>query len=450
MRSLFALTLTALLASGCVGPVGGGPPPTDVPATATPMITPTAQPSGPEARTVRGLADLVRSDAARAEADPQAARRASAALEALAADLYRELAQHPDDLVFSPYSVAVALAMARAGAKGQTAVEMDAVLHATVAGDLDAGFNALERSLARRPGTYPFGNIRVPLELATANQLWAQRGTDFGADFLDRLATHYGAGVRLVDYVRAREVARKTINEWVSEQTRARIPDLIKEGVLDELTRFVLTNAIYLKAKWTAPFPKQSTAPAPFRRLDGSETGVQMMRRGAHSAYAKGPGYEAVQLSYVGGLSMIVIVPDIGSFRAVEDGLRDRQRLGQVIGGLAPRYVSLGLPRFEFRSAATLNAPLGRLGMPTAFTDRADFSGISPRERLLLKAVVHEAFIAVDEEGTEAAAATAVIGGATGGPSDIVTLTVDRPFIFLIRDDETGAILFMGRVLDPN
>jgi serpin B len=165
--------------------------------------------------------------------------------------------------------------------------------------------------------------------------------------------------------------------------------------------------------------------------------------------YASSGGAQAIALSYAGGLSMIVVVPDAGTFSALESSL-DAQRLGSILGGMKPRWVDLQLPKFQFRTASPLREALGKLGMPIAFTDAADFSGISPVEKLILQDVVHEAFIAVDEEGTEAAAATAVIGGATAGPSDVVTLTVDRPFLFLVRDDETGAILFMGRVLDPS
>lgn len=390
---------------------------------------------------------LVSSNVARAGAVPEASTRTATALEALALELYGELAREPGDLVFSPYSIAVALAMTRAGASGETARQMDAVLHADAAGDLDTAMNALDQALARRPGSYPFGQGTVPLELATANQLWGQQGTEFGQEFLDRLAAYYGAGMRIVDYVHARDEARNRINDWVSERTRARIPELIPEGVLDETTRLVLTNAIYLKAKWAHSFSE--ARPAPFHRLDGTTTQAQVMRRGGYAGYARAAGYQAVQLTYVGGLSMLVIVPDSGSFASFEASLREPGRLRAVTESLVPTYVNLGLPRFEIRRAEKLRAALSRLGMPIAFTEQADFSKMSPRAPMLIQEVVHEGFIAVDEHGTEAAAATAVIGGATGGPSAWVDLTVDRPFVFLIRDDETGAILFMGRVLDP-
>jgi serpin B len=168
-----------------------------------------------------------------------------------------------------------------------------------------------------------------------------------------------------------------------------------------------------------------------------------------YQQYARGPSYQAVGISYIGGLSMVAIVPDEGAFTQVESGF-DGARISAVLGGLSPTYVNLLFPKFQFRVASGLRGPLSRLGMPTAFTDRADFSVISPREQLLLQEALHQAFISVDEKGTEAAAATGFFGGATGGPTQVIDLTVDRPFIFLIRDDDTGAILFLGRVLDPN
>jgi serpin B len=420
MRSI-ALVIAAVLVAGCTGPG-------------------TAQ-----------AADLVRSDAPRAAADATAGRATAAAVEALAAELYAQLAKEQGNLVFSPYSVAVALAMTRAGAMGETARQMDTVLHALVAGDLDKGFNALEQELAKRAGKYPAGDGAVELDLATANQLFGQRGFTFEAAFLDRLAAQYGAGMRLVDYVQKREDARAAINGWVSDRTKGRIPKIIPEGVLTQDTRLVLTNAVYLKAKWMYSFTKGATAPAPFYRADGSETRAQLMQLNARVRYARGTAYEAVALPYFGGLSMIVVVPERGTFASFENGLRDGARLREVTGGLRDAQVRLRMPKFEFRKQAALKKVLSDLGMPIAFDpDAADFSAMGPAGKdLYIQDVLHEGFITVDEDGTEAAAATAVVVGIVSAPQLNVELTVDRPFVFLIRDDVTGAILFMGRVADP-
>jgi serpin B len=395
-------------------------------------------------------ADEVRSDVPRAMANAADARAAGAVVEAFASDLYQIQARTNDNLVFSPYSIAVALAMTRAGAIGETAAQMDSVLHADLAESLDGAFNALEQALAQRPGEYKVGDETVELELGTANQLWGQRGFPFNAPFLDSLAGHYGAGMLLVDYIEAPERARNTINAWVAEQTRDRIPELIPEGVLNQLTRLVLTNAIYLKAPWLHPFDEKATRDAPFHRLDGSQTRAEMMSVDARLRYVNGDGYQAVELPYAGGaLSMLVVLPDEGRFTAFERSL-DGSRIRAVVGALRDAQVTLHLPRFEFRSQALLKSALSELGMPTAFTEDADFSGMSPEgKNMLIQDVIHEAFISVDEDGTEAAAATAVVVGIVSAPEVSVELTVDRPFLFMIRDAETGAILFLGRVTDP-
>lgn len=451
-----ALLAVALVLAACTPPV----------AEPSPTVAPTSSPgssasSGPSALTVRATGTQIRSDAARAGADLEAARRAAQAISALDADLLRQLAKRDGNLIISPYSIAAALAMTRDGAAGKTREEMDAVLHAALAGDLDAAFNSLDRTLAKPPGSYPFGNTTVPLELGTANQLYGQRDSEFGKAFLDQLATYYGAGLGVVDYkdATAREDARKQINAWVSDRTKTRIPELIPQGVLNDLTRLVLVNAIYLKAKWQLPFDKGSTSAAPFHRLDGTDVQMQLMRAFSTPSlpYMRAPQFQAVSLPYVGGLSMTLVVPDAGQFAFVQGLLGDPGSVSSVLNatssaeanGRARRAIHVKMPKFEFRSSAMLKDTLTALGMRLAFTDGADFSAMSPREKLLIQEVAHQAFISVDEDGTEAAAATAVIAGATGLPSDIVELTVDRPFFFFIRDDETGAVLFTGRVLDP-
>lgn len=396
--------------------------------------------------------ELLKSDAPRTSADPSAAQSASTALSLFSAELYEVLARTEGNLVFSPYSAAVALAMTRAGATGETLDQMSAVLHADEAGDLDAGLNAIDQALATRPGEYKWVDKTVSLELATANQLWGQVEYPFHDAFLDKLAANYGAGMRLVDYIKATEDARKAINAWVSDQTKERIPELIPGGVLNSDTRLVLTNAIYLNAPWMHRFNKDSTAPGPFTRLDGSTVEAQLMRLSEELRYARGSSYQAVELPYVdGSLSMLVIVPESGEFEDFQSGF-DADTLETIVGDLKTAQVKLAFPRFEYRTQASLKDALKEMGMPIAFEPgQADFSGMSPDgKNLFIQDVIHEAFIAVDEDGSEAAAATAVVVGRTSAPIDVVELTVDRPFLYAIRDNETGATLFLGRVVDPS
>ncbi len=388
----------------------------------------------------------IRSGLPRSSADPAAAQDVRAAMDAFSADLYRILAREQGNVVLSPYSVAAALAMTRAGAVGETRMQMDAVLHAALAKDIDAGLNALEQALAKRPGKYKQGDQTLELELATANRLWGQKDFTFEAAFLDALARQYGAGIQVVDYKTAHEAARLTINAWVAARTKDRIKDLIAPGVLDEQTRLVLTNAIYLKAAWALRF--DDGVPGTFHRADGSTVPATLMSQTETLSYGAGDGYQAVRLPYVGGLSMVVIVPDAGKVSSFERGL-DGATLRRIVNGLGGTSVILSMPKFSFRSKAQLKDALSQLGMPIAFTDRADFSGMTKQEPLEIADVIHQAFIAVDEKGTEAAAATAVVMRATAAPLKQVELKVDRPFLFLIQDDETGAILFMGRLADP-
>lgn len=407
---------------------------------------PTPGPGG----TAAPAPEVLLSSAPRTSLDPGAMAGTSEALDQFSFDLYEILAREDGNLVFSPYSAAIALAMTRAGAAGETLDQMDAVLHADTAGDLDAGLNAIDQALAERPGEYQWADKTVELDLATANQLWGQTGFPFHDAFLDELAANYGAGMRLVDYIEARDDARAAINAWVAEQTRDRIPQLIPQGALTEDTRLVLTNAIYLNAPWMHRFSEDGTEPMPFTLPGGDTVDAEMMRLSARLAYAAGDGYEAVELPYAdGSLAMVVIVPDAGEFENFQSEF-DAEALDAVLVGLDRTQVNLRFPKFEFRTQAGLKEALAELGMPVAFDEgQADFSGMGPEGNIFIQDVLQEAFIAVDEHGTEAAAATAVIAGATSAPPEIIDLDVDRPFLFLIRDSETGATLFMGRVLDP-
>jgi len=388
------------------------------------------------------------------EAPPGDVAAVAAGNNAFAAAAYALLAaEEPGNLVYSPASIRLALAMTYAGARGQTATEMAEVLRFDLEpAALHAAFNALDQELASRnlaPYTLQDG-VERKVQLSIANSLWGQQGFTFVPEFLDTLAENYGAGMRVVDFVAAAEAARQAINDWVAGETNDRITDLIPEGVLSEMTRLVLTNAVYLDATWDSIFEKDATFDAPFFLLDGSEVTASTMHQQASFPYAAGAGWQAVELPYVGEhLAMVFVVPDSGRFAEVEE-LVSGGLLAEVVGGLEDAQVNLGLPRFEFRTRASVADLLAAMGMPTAFDPAAaDFSGMTADDRLFISDVIHEAFIRVDEEGTEAAAATAVVMDLTSAPVEVVDLQIDRPFLFSLYDRETGEILFMGRVLNP-
>ena len=406
----------------------------------------------PGATVAPGDAEVARADVVRAAPAAGDAEQGAVAVNAFGLDLYGSIGSDGGNLVFSPASIALALAMARAGARGETAAQMDAVLHADAAGDLLAAINALDQALASRSGSfpaYPEGTLEVALRIANAP--FAQRGLPLESDYLATLAGDFGAGLRLVDYAGDPEAARRTINAWVDEQTGRRIPELLPAGTIDEATLLTLVNAIYLKAPWLDAFVEEATAPAAFTRADGSAVDVAMMDGGTDLlAYAAGDGWQAVELPYAGGkLAMTLVVP--GDLAAFEAGLTPEQFDG-IIGALDSRLVHLRLPRFGQETKVSLGEVLAALGMPDAFDPlQADFSGITAATGLYITAVVHQANIDVDEKGTEAAAATAIVMAGSAAPDDQeVELTLDRPFLFALRDRPTGAILFLGRVVDPS
>ncbi|MBN1319689.1 MAG: serpin family protein [Thermoleophilia bacterium] len=406
------------------------------------------------------MSELTRLAPAASDAD---VRAAASSLQAFGIDLYGILATEAGEgnLVFSPSSIVTALAMTHAGAAGATAEEMAATLHFTLEGDaLHQAFNSLDTALESRSWSKkdPEGKEWGVL-VKTANSLWGQNGITFEKLFLDTLASNYGAGMRLVDYMTAAEEARVAINRWVAGETNDKIPELIPQGTLDALTRLVLVNAVYLDATWQLQFDPDMTKDGQFTTLAGDVVTTPMMTQKEMLPYAAGDGWRAVELAYVGDeLAMTLIVPDEGRFEELEDllaaGLLD-EVAGEPSSGAAEArpltQVQLTMPKFEFRTQTGLSAALAALGIRSAFSPgEADFSGMTTEEPLFISDVIHEAYIAVDEEGTEAAAATAVVMRASGmPPSELVELTIDRPFMFALRDRETGAVLFLGRLTDP-
>jgi serpin B len=376
---------------------------------------------------------------------------ATRAVQELAVDMNRLLAAEPGNLAFSPYSIAVALAMTRRGACGRTAEQMDAVLHSPDSERLSEHLNALSHLLESRAGEWrdPYGDKAHSVELDAANSLWGQVNSAWKRDFVDEIARQYGAGMRLVDFVSDAEDARSRINGWTADQTHERIPEILPPDVVGPATRLVLVNALYLKAPWREPFTRERTRPRPFTLSDGTTLEVDTMVRDLNRAeLGEGPGWQAVRLSYAGdALATTVVVPE-ADLAQLEDQL-DADMLRLMLTEPSQRgSVRLELPRWRLRSTIPLNELLQTLGMTDAFSGLADFSAMCD-EPLHISAALHEAFIAVDEAGTEAAAATAVVMSRAAFRRSPV-LKVDRPFLFVIHDVETAVPLFVGRVSDPS
>jgi serpin B len=358
-------------------------------------------------------------------------------------DLYQALRAQAErgNLFFSPYSLSSALAMAYAGARGETAAQMAQALHFDLPHDQrHAAYNALDLALTMPGGEGAF-------TLRAANSLWGQADFTFRPDFLDTLAVNYGAGLRLADFKdeAAREQARQAINAWVARETEDKITELFKPGVLTPDARLVLANALYFQGLWETPFAPESPQ-APFTLRGGEVISVTTMGRRAMTPYAAGDDYQAVALPYQGGRAEMLVLVPTGDLAAFEQTL-SAERLSEIVAALEPQDVKLYLPRFSFASELSLAQTLAALGMADAFDEqRADFSGMTDEARLVLRHVAHQAVVAVDELGTEAAAATGIVAEIVSMPTEV---RADKPFVFVIRDKPTGTVLSVGRVVDP-
>ncbi len=364
-----------------------------------------------------------------------------------ALDLYGALFDPEANLFCSPYSISQALAMTYAGARGDTEQQMAQALHFTLPQEqLHQAWNALDLALASRGEKTTEGQR---FRLNVVNALWGQANYGFRPEFLDLLALNYGAGLRTLDFSGAPDASRETINRWVEEQTEKKIKDLLPPDSITPRTRLVLTNAIYFNAGWLYPFQPEATQDGAFHLLDGTSATVPMMHESERLGYAEGEGWQAVELPYVGDeLSLVILLPEAGTFETFARGL-DSARLASMLQGLSRTQVALSLPRFTFESSLSLKDALGKLGMTQPFSMAADFTGMAARPELFIDDVYHKAFIAVDEAGTEAAAATGVVMNLKAMPTQPKEVQVDRPFIFLIRDVQSGSILFLGHVVDP-
>lgn len=392
---------------------------------------------------------LVRAAAPVSRSVPSAAdvAAASASTNAFGLDLLRSLAAGGPDanVVVSPASVATALAMLAPGARGKTAAEIAAVLHTTLPAD----------RFADAVGTLDSATVqRATGDKATMRQsdtLWLQKDYQLQQQYLDTLAAAFDTGVRETDFSQP-DQARNAINALVQQQTDDLIKDLFPQGSLDSSTRLVLTDALYLKAKWAQPFEPADTAPRTFHRADGTTADRPTMAGHVVEPFASGPGWQYTEIPYAGDhMAMDVLLPDAGTFDTFRKGL-DAQELSSIVSGAQPTPVDLQLPKFTFDYSAGLNQTLANLGMPTAFSPAADFGGIPAKpDGLQVTDVVHKAHIAVAEDGTTAAAATGVAVGtsAIAEPQQAAVMHVDRPFLFLIRDTVSGQVLFVGQVTDP-
>ena len=362
--------------------------------------------------------------------------------------LYQKLREEESgNLFYSPYSISLALAMTYAGARGETERQMSNALHFILSQDkLHSAFNALDLQLASR-GQGSSGQDSKGFRLNIANAIWGQQGYNFLQDFLDKLAENYGAGMRIANFTEAPENSRVTINDWVAHQTEDKIKDLIPSGAIDNFTRLVLTNAIYFNAAWLHTFDERATAEGDFHLLNGSSIKVPMMRQTESFGYARNTGYQAVELLYDGSeISMVILLPDKGNFDPFEKSL-NAELVSRISKDMRRNRIELIMPLFEFEAQFKLGAMLQKMGISDAFNPQlADFSGMDGTKRLSISDAFHKAFVLVNENGTEAAAATGVVIGITSAPPRV---TVDRPFIFLIRDIATNTTLFVGRVIDP-
>ncbi len=385
---------------------------------------------------------------------PAAASELAKGDAAFAAELYARVAKDDSaNVFFSPYSISLALAMTYDGAAGDTAKQMASALHFTLPVDqLDAAFDSVDLALATRKNALgPDGKAAKGFELNVADSLWADKTLAIAQPYVDGLAVNYGAGLRLVDFAHAPDPARVAINGWVSDQTNAKIQDLIPQGDVDSSTRLVLVNAIYFDAPWASPFDTSATHAEAFTLADGSTTQATVMSQALEASYGQGDGWQAVELPYVGNqTSMVVVLPDTGKLASVESGLSG-DAIQSVFASLsAGASVTLTLPKFQIKGGTiSLASELQAMGMVDAFDPtKADFSKMAA-EPLWIGDVVHQAFVSVDEAGTEAAAATAVVLAGASAPSKQVTLDVNRPFLVFIRDIPTNTVLFMGRVANP-
>jgi len=377
-------------------------------------------------------------------APPTDEAQAAQGVNAFASDLYAKLALRRGNTFFSPASISAALGMTYAGARGSTAEEMASTLH------FPKGQQPSHSTLGSLLGGLDGREQKRGYQLSIANALWAQQGHSFLPEFLEVTKQRYRAGLNEVDFAGDAENVRHTINAWVEKQTQEKIKDLLPRGSVDSSSRLVLTNAIYFKGDWTSPFQKRLTSAGPFQVSKEKNVNLPLMNQTGTFGYLDGRSFQALEMPYQGNeLAMVVLLPkEIDGLDTFEKQLTSKQ-LADWLGKFQPREVNVTLPKFKVTSEFSLKETLSALGMPLAFSPQADFSGMDGKRDFILSDVFHKAYVDVNEAGTEAAAATGAVMALARSVQRPVVFRADHPFVFLIRDRKSGAILFMGRLEDP-
>jgi len=366
---------------------------------------------------------------------------------AFALDLYGQLKTRPGNLFFSPYSISTALAMTYAGARGETEKQMARVFH------FDKDRHQVHTSFGELQHELNEASQQQGIELSIANSLWAQKGHPFLAEFVETAKREYQANINQADFKTGAEAARGEINDWVAQKTRDKIQNILPSGSLGGMTRLVLANAIYFKGVWATPYDKDQTSVQPFHVSSASKVDVPLMHHFDTVKYMENTNFQAVELPYKSnGLSMVILLPrQINGFGALENELAPAL-LSRSLSQMKQQKAEIFLPRFKLESSFELNDTLSQMGMPDAFGEKADFSGMDGTRLLYLSGVFHKAWGEVNEEGTEAAAATAVTVRASAimkPPPPPPVFRADHPFIFLIRDTRSSSVLFVGRLANP-
>ncbi len=362
-----------------------------------------------------------------------------------AIELYHQLDGEKGNIFFSPHSITSAIAMTAAGAKGETAAQMNNIIHVNL--DQERLTRVFRELMANLEDSDTQKN-----RLTIANRLWSQKGLTLLDSFVKLTTEKYGTPIQQLDFEESPEAARITINNWIANQTEQKILNFLHQGIIDSLTRLVLTNAIYFQGIWSSPFDSTQTIPELFTLPGGKQVQVQMMHQqsGNIFGYAAIDGMQILEMCYVGEkLSLVVLLPDdVNGLGQLEEQMTLENLKKWLSSFSYDEQIAVSIPKFNVNTEFDLKKKLSQLGMSLAFTTAADFSGINGQKDLYISAAVHEAFVNVNENGTEAIASSAVIGSTRGGGNWKI-FRVDHPFIFIIRDRESGTILFLGRLVNP-